>query len=63
MHNFHYGMHNFRHDRITALDLSLPKMEFTSKMMMRTTLANYQITKMPTTLHPNNHNHPPHLHR
>jgi hypothetical protein len=61
--DFHCGIRGFRRDRIAALGLSLPGMEFASEMVVRAALAGYRITEVPTTLSPDGRSRPPHLRR
>ena len=48
--DFHCGLRGFRTDRMRALGLRTTGMEFASEMVVRTALAGYRITEVPTTL-------------
>jgi hypothetical protein len=59
--DFHSGLRGFRTDRIRALGLSTLGMEFASEMVVRSALARYRITEVPTTLAKDGRSRPPHL--
>jgi len=59
--DFHCGLRGFRRDRILALDLRAPGMEFASEMIVRAALAGLTITEVPTTLVPDRRSRPSHL--
>jgi len=59
--DFHCGLRGFRRDRILALGLCMPGMEFASEVVIRSALAGYAIAEVPTTLHPDGRSRPPHL--
>lgn len=59
--DFHCGLRGFRRDRIRELGLSTLGMEFASEMIVRSALAGYRITQVPTTLSPDGRSRPPHL--
>ena len=59
--DFHCGMRGFDRERILALDLSMPGMEFASELIVRAALAGYDITEVPTTLRPDGRTRPSHL--
>jgi hypothetical protein len=59
--DFHCGMRGFRRDRIRALGLCMPGMEFASELVVRAALAGYRITEVPTPLRPAGRSRPPHL--
>ena len=59
--DFHCGLRGFSRDRILALGLSAPGMEFASEMVVRASLAGYRVEEVPTTLHPDGRSRPPHL--
>ena len=61
--DFHCGIRGFRRDRIEALGLCMPGMEFASEMVVRAALAGYRIAEVPTTLRPDGRSRPPHLRR
>jgi hypothetical protein len=61
--DFHCGIRGFRRDRIQALGLCMPGMEFASEMVVRASLAGYRIAEVPTTLRPDGRSRPPHLRR
>jgi glycosyltransferase involved in cell wall biosynthesis len=59
--DFHCGLRGFRADRIRALGLSTMGMEFASEMVVRSALAGYQLTEVPTTLTRDGRSGGPHL--
>lgn len=59
--DFHSGLRGFRRDRIRELGLSTLGMEFASEMVVRSALAGYRITEVPTTLSRDGRSRPPHL--
>ena len=59
--DFHCGMRAFRRDRILALDLRTTGMEFASEMVVKSHLARYRITEVPTMLHKDRRPRRPHL--
>ena len=59
--DFHCGIRGFDRERILALDLSMPGMEFASELIVRAALAEYDITEVPTTLRPDGRTRPSHL--
>ncbi|MCW3844006.1 glycosyltransferase family 2 protein [Micromonospora yasonensis] len=59
--DFHCGMRGFNADRIRALGLCMPGMEFASELVVRAALAGYDIVEVPTTLSPDGRSRPPHL--
>jgi hypothetical protein len=59
--DFHCGIRAFRRDRILALGLRTPGMEFASEMVVRSSLADLKITEVPTTLRPDGRSRSPHL--
>ena len=59
--DFHCGMRGFDRERILALDLSMPGMEFASELIVRAALAGYDITEVPTTLSQDGRTRPSHL--
>ncbi len=59
--DFHSGLRGFRADRIRALGLSTLGMEFASEMVVRSALASYRLTEVPTTLAKDGRSRPPHL--
>ena len=59
--DFHCGMRGFRRDRIRALGLCMPGMEFASELVVRAALAGYDITEVPTTLSPDGRSRESHL--
>ena len=48
--DFHCGIRGFSRDRILALGLCMPGMEFASELVVRAALAGYSIVEVPTTL-------------
>lgn len=59
--DFHCGMRGFHAERIRALGLCMPGMEFASELVVRAALAGYDIAEVPTTLSPDGRSRPPHL--
>jgi hypothetical protein len=59
--DFHCGIRGFSRDRILALGLGMPGMEFASELVVRASLAGYSIVEVPTTLRPDGRSRPPHL--
>ncbi|MEH1102505.1 glycosyltransferase family 2 protein, partial [Micromonospora sp. CPCC 205561] len=59
--DFHCGMRAFHAERIRALGLCMPGMEFASELVVRAALAGYDIAEVPTTLSPDGRSRPPHL--
>jgi len=59
--DFHSGLRGFNTERIRALGLSTLGMEFASEMVVRSALAKYEITEVPTTLAKDGRSRPPHL--
>ncbi len=59
--DFHCGLRGFRTDRIRDLRLLTTGMEFASEMVVKSALAGYVITEVPTTLKKDGRSRPPHL--
>jgi Glycosyl transferase family 2 len=59
--DFHCGLRGFRRESAIALGLQTTGMEFASEMVVKATLANQQITEVPTKLAKDGRNRPPHL--
>jgi glycosyltransferase involved in cell wall biosynthesis len=59
--DFHCGIRGFNRDRIQALGLCMPGMEFASELVVRASLADYSIVEVPTTLQKDGRSRPPHL--
>jgi hypothetical protein len=59
--DFHCGIRGFDRQKILALDLCMPGMEFASEIVVRASLAGYSIAEVPTTLHKDGRSRPPHL--
>lgn len=59
--DFHCGLRGFNKESIQKLKLNTPGMEFASEMVVRAALANYRISEVPTTLHPDGRSRAPHL--
>lgn len=59
--DFHCGIRGFNRDRIRALQLCMPGMEFASEMVVRASNADYDIVEVPTTLKKDGRSRPPHL--
>jgi glycosyltransferase involved in cell wall biosynthesis len=59
--DFHCGLRGFRRDRMLSLGLHTTGMEFASEMVVRSTLAHFKVTEVPTTLSKDGRSRPPHL--
>lgn len=59
--DFHSGLRGFNTQRMRALGLSTMGMEFASEMVVRSALAGYRMTEVPTTLAKDGRSRPPHL--
>ena len=59
--DFHSGLRGFNTARIRQLGLSTSGMEFASEMVVRSALAGYTMTEVPTTLAKDGRSRPPHL--
>ncbi|MBX3595583.1 glycosyltransferase family 2 protein [Sphingomonas sp.] len=59
--DFHCGLRAFRRDRIQALGLTSPGMEFASEMVVKAAIERLDIREVPTTLRPDGRSRPPHL--
>ncbi|MCW2946633.1 MAG: glycosyl transferase family 2 [Actinoallomurus sp.] len=59
--DFHCGLRGFRRESIMRLGLQTGGMEFASEMVVRSTLAKYDIREVPTTLSPDGRSRAPHL--
>ncbi|WP_369140014.1 glycosyltransferase family 2 protein [Modestobacter versicolor] len=59
--DFHCGLRGFQRDRMLALNLHTTGMEFASEVVVRSVLAGYRITEVPTTLSKDGRSRPPHL--
>jgi len=59
--DFHCGIRGFDRERIQALGLCMPGMEFASELVVRASLAGYSIVEVPTALHKDGRSRPPHL--
>lgn len=59
--DFHCGLRAFRKDSILRLGLQTGGMEFASEMVVKATLAKYDIRERPTTLSPDGRSRAPHL--
>ncbi len=59
--DFHCGIRAFRRDKAVALGLRTNGMEFASELVVRASLAKWQIAEVPTTLRPDGRSRSPHL--
>ncbi|BCJ70977.1 dolichol-P-glucose synthetase [Catellatospora sp. IY07-71] len=59
--DFHCGLRGFDRDRVQALGLRMPGMEFASELVVRAALAGYDIAEVPTRLRRDGRSRPPHL--
>jgi glycosyltransferase involved in cell wall biosynthesis len=61
--DFHCGMRAFRKNRVMDLNLVTTGMEWASEMVIKSNLAKLKMIEVPTTLHKDGRNRPPHLRR
>lgn len=61
LHDFHCGLRGFRRDRMLALGLITPGMEFASEMIVKSLQAQLRIVEVPTVLSKDGRDRPPHL--
>jgi hypothetical protein len=59
--DFHCGIRGFSVDAFRRMDLRTTGMEFASEMVIKATLGGMRITEVPTELHKDGRNRPPHL--
>lgn len=59
--DFHCGLRGFERERILALGLRTPGMEFASEVVVKAALAGWRIAEVPTTLAPDGRARAPHL--
>lgn len=59
--DFHCGMRGFDREAILELNLRASGMEFASEMVVKASLAKLSIAEVPTILHPDGRQRPPHL--
>ncbi|WP_138180368.1 glycosyltransferase family 2 protein [Nakamurella multipartita] len=59
--DFHCGIRAFDRDKVSALGMRTPGMEFASEMVVRSSLAGLRIEEVPTTLRPDGRSGSPHL--
>lgn len=59
--DFHCGLRAMRRDRILALDLKSPGMEFATEMIARALMAGFRISEVPIVLHKDGRARPSHL--
>jgi hypothetical protein len=57
----HCGLRGFRKDAYARLNLRTPGMEFASEMVVKASLDRQKISEVPTVLHPDGRDRPPHL--
>jgi len=57
----HCGLRGFRKDAYNRLGLTTPGMEFASEMVVKACLNRQKISEVPTVLHPDGRDRPPHL--
>jgi glycosyltransferase involved in cell wall biosynthesis len=60
-HDMHCGLRGFDREAILGLGLRSTGMEFASEMIVKATLAGLRIAEVPTVLHPDGRDRPPHL--
>ena len=61
LRDFHCGLRGFRRDRMLALGLITPGMEFASEMIVKSLQAQLRIIEVPTVLSKDGRDRPPHL--
>lgn len=59
--DFHCGLRGFDREAMLSLGLQSTGMEFASEMVVKSTLRKLKICEVPTTLHPDGRDRPPHL--
>jgi hypothetical protein len=59
--DWHCGLRAFDREKIQALNLKAPGMEFASEMVIRASQGKLRIGEIPTQLHPDGRLGPPHL--
>jgi len=59
--DFHCGLRGFNRAQVLRLGLQATGMEFASEIVVKATLARYQVEEVPTTLAPDGRSRPPHL--
>ena len=59
--DFHSGLRAFDREKVNALRLVCPGMEFATEMVVRSAQANFRIAEIPITLNPDGRGRPPHL--
>jgi hypothetical protein len=59
--DFHCGLRAFVREKIIALGLESPGMEFATEMVIRAAQKKLRITEIPIVLHPDGRDRPPHL--
>ena len=59
--DFHCGLRGYNRERMQALNLKTPGMEYASEMVVKAEMNHYRITEVPTTLSPDGRSRPPHL--
>jgi glycosyltransferase involved in cell wall biosynthesis len=59
--DFHCGMRGLNRERVLALNLQTLGMEFASELVVKSILAKYKITEVPTDLKPDGRSRAPHL--
>lgn len=59
--DFHCGLRGFSKEAVQRLRLVTPGMEFASEMVAKAALAKLRVAEVPTTLHPDGRDRPPHL--
>ena len=59
--DFHCGLRGYNTERMRSIDLRTTGMEYASEMVVKSTLNNFQITEVPTTLKKDGRSHAPHL--
>jgi glycosyltransferase involved in cell wall biosynthesis len=59
--DFHCGLRGFDRQAMLNLKLASPGMEFASEMIVKATLAGFNIAEVPTILRPDGRSRPPHL--
>ena len=59
--DFHCGLRGYNTERMRSLNLKTTGMEYASEMVVKSTMSDFKIAEVPTTLKKDGRSHPPHL--
>ncbi|HEX2543246.1 MAG TPA: glycosyltransferase family 2 protein [Ramlibacter sp.] len=59
--DFHCGLRGFSRERVLALGLASPGMEFATELVAKAAMAGYDVREVPTSLQPDGRGRAPHL--